>query len=49
MTCRFRRPVFWDEPMTLLGRRDGDGRPVYLETRNRDGKATAQLAVQGAR
>ena len=49
VTCRFRRPVFWDEPMTLLGRRDGDGRPVYLETRNRDGKATAQLAVQGAR
>lgn len=49
VTCRFRRPVFWDEPMTLLGRRDGDGRPVYLETRNRDGKATAQMAVQGAR
>lgn len=44
--CRFRRPVFWDEAMTLAGRRDGDGRLAYLETRNQAGKATAQLEVR---
>jgi acyl dehydratase len=44
--CRFRRPVFWDEPMTLLGRRDGSGRPVHLETRNGAGRPTAQLEVR---
>lgn len=47
--CRFRRPVFWDEAMTMAGRRDGDGRPVYLETRNRAGRATAQLEVRSGR
>lgn len=46
LRCRFRRPVFWDEAMTLAGRRGGDGRLVYLETRNPAGKATAQLEVQ---
>lgn len=46
LRCRFRRPVFWDEAMTLLARRDGAGRPVYLETRNREGRPTAQLEVR---
>lgn len=46
LRCRFRRPVFWDETMTMLGRRNRDGRPVYLETRNPAGKATAQLEVR---
>lgn len=49
LRCRFRRPVFWDETMTLLGRRDDAGRRVYLETRNGAGRATAQLEVRSGR
>jgi acyl dehydratase len=44
--CRFRRPVFWDDSMTMLGSRDGGGVFAYLETRNRAGKVTAQLEAR---
>lgn len=48
VTARFRRPVFWDEEMLLLGRR-GRGGLDRMETRNADGKVTAELAVGGGR
>lgn len=41
----FRRPVFWDDRMALLGRRDAAGRLTRLETRNSAGAVTAELTV----
>ena len=43
VTARFRRPVFWDDRMVLAGRRDASGRLIRLETRNTDGRITAEL------
>lgn len=45
--ARFRRPVFWDDRMVLLGRRSAGGRLVRLETRNDAGRTTAELDVAG--
>jgi len=45
VVARFRRPVFWDDPMVMLGRRDAAGRLVRLETRNEAGRMTAELEV----
>lgn len=44
--CRFRRPVFWDDRMSLHGQRGTDGVWTRLETRNAAGKATAELTVE---
>ncbi len=45
VTAPFRRPVFWDDRMLLMGRRGADGRLTRLETRNDAGRATAELLV----
>lgn len=43
--CRFRRPVFWDDAMRLLGQRGSDGRWCRLVTTNTTGRITADLTV----
>lgn len=48
VTARFRRPVYWNDPMVLAGRRDRDGRLVRLETRKADGRNTAEMEVRQA-
>lgn len=45
VVARFRRPVFWDDPMVMLGSRDAEGRLVRLETRNDAGRMTAELEI----
>lgn len=45
LVARFRRPVFWDDAMRLLGRRGAGGRLEFLETRNSAGRVTAELTV----
>jgi acyl dehydratase len=49
VVARFRRPVFWDDAMILLGRRGDDGRLGYLETRNLAGRPTAGLDIRSSR
>lgn len=44
--CRFRRPVFWDDGMRLLGERGAGGRWRRLVTVNDAGKTTAELLVE---
>ncbi|EDP65826.1 hypothetical protein BAL199_03339 [alpha proteobacterium BAL199] len=43
--CRFRRPVFWDDAMCLLGQKGHDGRWCRLVTTNATGRITADLTV----
>ncbi len=38
MRTRFLRPVFWDEPIDVFGRREGDGGLVALRCLNANGK-----------
>lgn len=49
VTARFRRPVFWDDAMMLMGRRGDDGGLSYLETRNLSGRPTAGLDIRSFR
>ena len=42
---RFRRPVFWDDAVTVLGRRGADGRPAELRAVNGDAKLVADCRV----
>lgn len=45
LRCRFRRPVFWDDAMRLLGERGPDRAWRRLVTVNSEGRATAELTV----
>ncbi len=45
---RFMRPVFWDAPASLWARADAQGRVVAVQSRDGDGKTTADLIVRHA-
>lgn len=44
--ARFLRPMFWDEPLDILGRKEG-GRLVALRIHNPEGKPTSVAIVHG--
>ncbi|MFO1190131.1 MAG: MaoC family dehydratase [Alphaproteobacteria bacterium] len=44
--ARFLRPMFWDEPLDILGRKE-NGRLVALRIHNPEGKPTSVATVQG--
>lgn len=46
LSATFRRPVFWDDAMTLWARRGQNGFIEALRTLNGEGKLTAELIVQ---
>ena len=46
---RFRRPVFWDETLTVEARRDEDGLPSALRLCNGAGKVASTCAVRALR
>ncbi|MEQ8492712.1 MAG: MaoC/PaaZ C-terminal domain-containing protein, partial [Gammaproteobacteria bacterium] len=45
---RFLRPVFWDEALTVRGRRDSAGALVATRAVNADGRSVADLVVEPA-
>ncbi len=44
--ARFLRPMFWDEPLDILGRKEG-GRLTALRIHNQEGKPTSITTVHG--
>lgn len=46
VTIRFRRPVFWDDALDLVGRREG-GRLAEIRALKADGKVACDLVVNG--
>lgn len=46
LVARFRRPVFWDDPLTLAGERDTENRLVRLCALNEQGRAACDLSVE---
>jgi acyl dehydratase len=46
LTARFRRPVFWDDALTLYGERDAAGAPVNLVAVNAEGRSVCDLRVE---
>ena len=46
LLARFRRPVFWDEPLSLVGERDADGELSWLCALNRAGRIACDLRVR---
>lgn len=46
LVARFRRPVFWDDALTLVGARDEDGALVRLCALNVEAKTVCDLSVE---
>lgn len=45
LVARFRRPVFWDDPLTLTAERDAAGRIVRLRALNAEGRTACDLLL----
>lgn len=43
---RYMRPVFWDSPASLWSARDGDARFIAAQSRDENGKQTADLMIR---
>ncbi|MDF1793683.1 MAG: MaoC family dehydratase [Thalassobaculaceae bacterium] len=46
LVARFRRPVFWDDALSLVGDRDADGRLMRLCALNADGRIACELRAE---
>lgn len=46
LIARFRRPVFWDDPLTLVGERDPDGKNARLCALNAEGRIACDLRME---